>query len=152
MVLYQVLPQSQTMNIQIPGMLVLELYQIQLCLVHLLMEISEIFIQLNGQNYLEKGFEYRFTSLNTNTADHFYTIGLWNGATDAPDQSQSYHDTHWSLMFSLGTTGSVNTLNLQVLTTTMVLLLTTHPRIQLYLQVHQSHLIRVISSVELESH
>ena len=62
-------------------------------------------------NYLEKGFEYRFTSLNTNTADHFYTIGLWNGATDAPDQSQSYHDTHWSLMFSLGTTGSVNTLN-----------------------------------------
>ena len=62
-------------------------------------------------NYLEKGFEYRFTSLNTSSVDHFYTIGLWNGDTDAPDQSQSYHDTHWSLMFSLGTTGSVNTLN-----------------------------------------
>ena len=60
---------------------------------------------------LEPGYEYRFTSLNTSTTEHFYTLGIWNGDTDAAYGGRSYNVLNWDTCFSIATDAVNNFLN-----------------------------------------
>ena len=52
---------------------------------------------------LEQGYEYRFTSLNTSIAEHFYVLGIWSGDTADAYGGRSYNVLNWDTCFSLGT-------------------------------------------------
>ena len=60
---------------------------------------------------LEPGYEYRFNSLNTSTAEHFYTLGIWSGDTDAAYGGRSYNVLNWDTCFSIATDAVNNFLN-----------------------------------------
>ena len=52
---------------------------------------------------LEPGYEYRFTSLSSSIAEHFYVLGVWSGDTDAAYGGRSYNALNWDTCFSIGT-------------------------------------------------
>ena len=52
---------------------------------------------------LEPGYEYRFTSLNSSVVNHFYTLGIWGGDTDAAYGSRSYNHLNWDMCYVIGT-------------------------------------------------
>ena len=52
---------------------------------------------------LEPGYEYRFTSLNSSVANHFYTLGIWGGDTDDAYGVRSYNHLNWDMCYSIGT-------------------------------------------------
>ena len=60
---------------------------------------------------LEPGYEYRFTSLSSSVANHFYTLGIWGGDTDQVYGVRSYNHLNWDMCYSLGTDATQNVVN-----------------------------------------
>ena len=60
---------------------------------------------------LEPGYEYRFTSLNSSVANHFYTLGIWGGDTDDAYGTRSYNHLNWDMCYSIGTDATQNVVN-----------------------------------------